>query len=158
MNNDWTLEKPDTPTPPSLDYLIRVYGSSEDKDMGISITETVKFKKHFDNVYDRFNFVKNTLVEVILSQRRSLEYNGFYNAFLMGQLPENRFVKIAKRFAYRPRPINNKLLSIKINILRDATNIDYTPSELADIFKCNVDHVRTAIQSISNSSKSLEVL
>jgi hypothetical protein len=76
----------------------------------------------------------------------------------MGQLPENRFVKIAKRFAYRPRPINNKLLSIKINILRDATNIDYTPSELADIFKCNVDHVRTAIQSISNSSKSLEVL
>ncbi|MGA7576604.1 MAG: hypothetical protein ACLQUW_08035 [Desulfobaccales bacterium] len=158
MNDDWTLEKPDASAPPTLDYLIRVRGSSGDKDIGISITETGKFKKHFDNIYDRFNFVKNTLVEVILSQRTTLAYNGFYNAFLMGQLPENRFVKIAKKFAYRPRTINNKELSNKINILLDLTKIDYTPSELADIFKCNVDHVRTAIESISNSSKSLEAL
>lgn len=108
MNDDWTLEKPDASAPPTLDYLIRVRGSSGDKDIGISITETGKFKKHFDNIYDRFNFVKNTLVEVILSQRTTLAYNGFYNAFLMGN-----FLKIGLSKLQRNLPIDQELLIIR---------------------------------------------
>ncbi len=101
MNNDWSLEKPnyflavpDGVTPaPALDYLIRVYGLPGDKNMGIIITETDNVKRHFSNIYDYFKFIKDTLVEVILSQKISLDYNGFYNAFLMQQITKRAFIK-----------------------------------------------------------------
>ncbi len=135
---------------PNVDYLIRMYGSSHEE-IKFVITGTEKFKRHFDGVFDYLKFVKDTLVEVILSQKRSLDYNGFYNAFLMGQLSEDEFEKIAQKFTYLPKTIDTITLSSKVNILFDLTNIDYSISELADIFQCNSNSIATAIQLITNN-------
>jgi hypothetical protein len=157
MKNDWTLEKSnyflgvfDEAYQPKIDFLIRVSGST-DEDMKFGITETEGFIKYFGNIYDKYRFVRDTLVEVILSQKRSLNYNGVYNAFLLGQLSEEDFEKIARKFTYRPKPINPRILSSKINILFNYTKIDYSPSEIADIFRCNITDVQKCIQLIAGN-------
>ncbi|HLD47397.1 MAG TPA: hypothetical protein VJA64_06195 [Desulfobaccales bacterium] len=161
MSNNWTVEKSnyfsevlDESAPAhSLDYLIRVCGSTAE-DIEFSVTGTEKFKAHFGNIFGYFKIVRDTLKEVILSQKRSLEYHGVYNAFLMGQTSEIEFTKIAKKFTYKPKSISAKILSSKINVLFNITEIDYSPSELADLFHCNINDVTTAIQ-LMPGSKSL---
>ena len=154
MNNDWNISKysnyflgtfDEVITQPKVDFLVRVSGSTEE-DMEFCVTGTEIFKSHFCNIFESFKAVKDTLVEVILSQRRLLEYNGFYNAFLMGQTEESEFEKIAKKFTYKPKTINAKILSLKINILYNLTKIDYSTSELADIFQCDNSDVDAVIR------------
>jgi hypothetical protein len=160
MKNDWNIDRfpnyllgtfDEAVTQPKVDLLIRVSGST-DEDMEFCVTGTERFKSHFGNIFESFKVVKDTLVEVILSQRRSLEYNGFYNAFLMGQMGELEFEKIAKTFTYKPKTINMKVLSSKVNILFNLTKIDYSTSELADIFQCNSNDVVTAIRLITGNN------
>lgn len=130
-----------------FDYLVRVSGTSVEN-ADFYITGTEKFKRHFGNI---FKLVKDTLVEVILSQKRSLNYNGVYNAFLLGQLSEEDFERLAAKFAYKPKYINPQKLSLKINILFNYTSIDYSTSELADIFRCNIDDVEESINLITGN-------
>lgn len=163
MSNDWAVDKfsnyflgtfDEVVTQPRVDFLIRVSGST-DEDMAVCVTGTNKFKSHFGNIFESFKVIKDTLVEVILSQRRLLEYNGFYNAFLMGQLNELEFEKIAKKFTYKPKTIDVKILSSKVNILANLTKIDYSTSELADIFQCNSNDIVTAIRLITDSNPTI---
>ena len=133
-----------------VDYLIRLTGSCPE-DMKYSITGTDKLKSHFADIFEYFKFVKDTLVEVVFSQKRSLDYNGFYNAFLMRQLSEDEFVNIAEKYTYQPKNIDIKLLASKVNILFNLTQIDYSISELADIFQCTGSNVAEAIQFIGNN-------
>ena len=160
MNNDWNIDKfpnyllgtfDEAVTQQKVDLLIRVSGSTDD-DMEFCVTGTEKFKSHFSNIFESFKIVKDTLIEVILSQRRLLEYNGFYNAFLMGQMEELEFEKIAKKFTYKPKPINMNILSLKVNILFNLTKIDYSTSELADIFQCNSNDMAGAIRLITGNN------
>jgi hypothetical protein len=158
MSNDWNTGNPnyflgtiDEVIPqPKYDLLIRVEGST-DEDIKLNITETNDFKRHFGNIFNYFNFLKNTLVEVILSQKRSLDYNGFYNAFLMQQLSEEEFINIAKEFTYQPKTCIVTVLLSKINLLFDLTKIDYSSSELADIFQCHGNDIVQAMQLIKDN-------
>ncbi|MCK9375696.1 MAG: hypothetical protein M0P73_06055 [Syntrophobacterales bacterium] len=145
------LLETDDATSPKYDLLVRVYGPTLE-DAEVNITGTIEFKKHFDNIFKYFKFVKDTLVEVILSQKRTLDYNGFYNAFLLEQVSEEEFDKIAEQFTYTPKVIDHKLLASKINALLELTKIDYSTSELSDIFQCDNDNVTEAIQTIRNSN------
>jgi hypothetical protein len=122
------------------------------EDMTVSITGTDKFKRHFSNIFEYFESAKDTLVEVIFSQKRALDYNGYYNAFLMNQLTEEEFLKIAEEFIYSPKIIDIKILISKISILMDLTKIDYSTSELADIFQCNNERIMEAIKQINNNN------
>lgn len=146
-----TLDAAATGVDTGVDYLIRLTGSCPE-DMKYSITGTDKFKSHFANIFEYFKFVKDTLVEVIFSQKRSLDYNGFYNAFLMRQLSEEEFIKIAEKYTYQPKTIDINVLTSKVTILFNLTQIDYSTSELADIFQCTGSNVTEAIQFIGNNN------
>lgn len=103
-----------------------------------------------------YKVIKDTLVEVILSQKKSLDYNGFYSAFLMGQLSEEEFSTIVNKFTYDQKVIDINILTSKVNILLDLTGIDYSPSELADIFQCNNTDIAIAITLITGN-EALEI-
>jgi len=157
-NKAYTLDHPDeSPMDFNVDYLARIWGSSP-ADLKISIKETGKFKAHFENVFLYFRLVKDTLKEVILSQRKSLQYQGVYNAFVLGQLSEEEFDSAAKKFSYKPKSADICLLSSKISILFDATQIDYSPSELADLFQCNSNDISKAIHLLpqDNAGRAIQ--
>ncbi len=141
------LDKPTTEG--SFDYMIRLAGTNED-DMNYVVKETHEFKTYLSNIFEYFKFVKDTLVEVILSQKKLLDYNGVYNAFLLDQLSEEEFEQEAKTFIYKPASIDPKKLSIKIEILYNYTKIDYSTSELSNIFHCDIDNVEESIKIITN--------
>lgn len=132
------------------DFLVRVYGLTYE-DIVFAVTETADIKSYFGNIFDYYKFAIETLIEVIISQKKILDYNGVYNAFLMDQLSEDDFIKISKQFTYTPKTIDNKLLSTKINILIELTKVDYSASELSDIFQCNNNDVMEAIQIINSN-------
>jgi hypothetical protein len=164
LSNDWNVEKTNyflglldasAPAQP-LDYLIRACGSTTES-LEFSVVGTKTFKSHFGNIFGYYKIVRDTLKEVILAQKKSLEYHGVYNAFLMGQMSESEFEEIAKKFTYKPKSINVRLLSSKINILFNITKIDYSPSELSDIFHCNMNDVTQAIHLLTGNKSLKEV-
>lgn len=90
----------------------------------------------------------DTLVGVIRWQHRLLDYNAHYNAYLLNQMSENAFEKIAASFSYEPKDCDVDELITRISTILDLAGIDYTPSELADLFQCKVDLVTKAVDQI----------
>lgn len=89
-----------------------------------------------------------TLATVIRSQQRLLEYNSYYSAFLLGQLTEDDFQKAAAKFAYKQEQCDVNELTYRIGWLTHLTDLDFSVSDLAEIFQCNQDVIRQAISDI----------
>lgn len=73
--------------------------------------------------------------EVIVALRKDIEYNGFYNAFLLDQLSEEQFSKISEDFAVTFENTLSREMIEKIEILLKYSKERYSPSDLANFFK-----------------------
>lgn len=133
------------------DHLLRIESEGE-------ITIAGNFRKiaisKTEDVCNIFTFQINTLIEVIQSQKRLIEYNSYYNAFLLGQLSEEEFEKISDKFTYKPKKILAQQLKAKIHCLKNLTQINFTPCELAEIFQC----ASSSVTNILTSQKSNNVI
>lgn len=85
--------------------------------------------------------------EVITSLRQTLDYNGYYIAYLLEQLSEEEFEKISEQFARDLASGMTEELLDKVRILFYLSSQSYTPSDLSDIFK--IDEM-TANKVINN--------
>lgn len=90
----------------------------------------------------------DALVGVIKWQHKLLDYNAHYNAYLLSQITEREFEKIARSFVYEPKDCNVGELVTWISTILDLTDIDFTPSEFADLFQCKVDLVSKAVEQV----------
>lgn len=153
MNGTAVLTEPsDEPKrPKNFDVLIRLRGTQSG--VNVLVRETDSFIHYVQrNLFEKYNFVRNTLVEVIKSQKSLLNYTGYYNAFLMGQLSEAEFMTVAQEYTYQPKEINITELACKIKCLFEVTEIDFTASELSDIFQCKYSNILEALDHVSHAN------
>lgn len=88
-------------------------------------------------------YIKNITLEETISVMKktinallkNIEYNSYYNAFLLGQLSEKEFEKISDSFAM-DYDNSEAIESIEneIEVLLNTIGKDFTPSDIADIF------------------------
>lgn len=86
------------------------------------------------------------LTSAIKAQRKVIDYNSHYTAYLVGQTSEEEFEKAAAQFAYHPdEGIDQDVLASRIECLVELTGIDFTVSDLAGIFECDAGTIRQAV-------------
>jgi len=118
----------------------------------MEIMATKEVYDGFQQVYKRWEMEINTLTEVIKSQHKLLDYNAVGNAFWLGQLSEEEFTQESERFCYQPKPTNVEELTAKISCLIRLTGIDFSISELADIFECQQEVVEEVVAKLATGT------
>jgi hypothetical protein len=92
--------------------------------------------------------VFNVLINTIKSFKRTQDYNGTYIAYLSGQLSEEDFVNEAHKYACAPLTKLDIETLGNIKILFETTNIEFTPSDISDIFHLDIDVSSDAITKL----------
>jgi hypothetical protein len=99
----------------------------------------------------------NTLVEVITSQKRLLDYQAVYNAFLLEQISEEEFIKAAETFSYLPKRLNIDELTKKLSCLMQRTHLDFSVTELSDLFECERETVEQSLANLRSQDATMEL-
>lgn len=91
----------------------------------------------------------NVLSEVIKSLKKTQDYNSLYVSYLLDQLSEEEFMNEAESFSYEPALELDKNLIEKIEILYSFVKESFTTSDIANIFKVDIEVAEKALDEIS---------
>lgn len=142
-----------------VDVLCRITDSQAHSGFDIATIETRNF---YLNVHDAYlNELKkmesdvSTLKQVVKWQHNQIDYNSYYNAFLLEQVSESEFEEIAASFAYETKEIDDYELLESVRKVISLTEIEYPPSELAEFFRCDYTKIVEAYRSLTSEVPSL---
>ncbi len=127
------------PQPQKYDFIFRASGSSwEDfKVTWVQPTSAVAFS---------FQNFLSVLLEIIESQVKQLEFDGYYISYLLGHIDEKEFEGISEKYVSKKAgDINPEQLKNKIEVLLSLRGHDITPREIAQYLHCSEDDVTKAI-------------
>jgi len=124
------------------DYIIRASGSSiENLQISwIGLTSSA---------YSYFKNFLSILLEIIKSQNKQLEFDGYYISYLLGNITEEEFESIAKKFAPEKKKIPLEHLRDKISILKGLRGHDITPKEMAQYLQCEESDIVKVLKLLS---------
>jgi len=80
--------------------------------------------------------------------RKNLDYNGYYNAFLLDQINEKEFEKISKKFVVSTNQECTATIESEIRTLVKHTDERFTPSEIADIFHVDESEAERVLENL----------
>ena len=126
-------------TYPKHDYLFRASGTSlETLDIyWVQPTSAI--------AYSFMNFL-SVLLEIIESQSRQLEFEGYYISYLLGHIDEKEFEDIAKKYVPKKTEIGPEQLKNKVEVLSALRGHDITIREMAQYLHCDEADIKKAIQ------------
>jgi len=110
--------------------------------------EKREIKTHIENRCLNFENDIQILANVVKSQKKLIEYNAIYNAFLLGQISEEEFIEESESYAYSPQHIDTEILLNNLKCLFKYIGSDFTSSELADIFQCKYENVEKILKQL----------
>ena len=96
-----------------------------------------------------------TLKGLVGWQHKLLDYNSHYCAFLLGQVEDDEFEKIAESYSYETKDANPDSLTPVIEQIYRLTEIEYTPSDLASFFGCRTENVVEALKPLAIANRKL---
>ena len=123
------------------DYLVRITSDLTSDAFKFAWAPTDHFKDAFQAILSAKDDDVRALCTVVKWQHRLIDFNSHYTAFLLEQTSEEEFGDVAESFAYDPHPVSAKILAPLIERVLELTEIEYTPSELSDLFQCNHEDV-----------------
>lgn len=147
-----TKQPPTLSTHPGrIDLILRasVYHDQNTRYLDITVIDTDDIKNRLKNLQASLALKVDVLREVVISQKKLLDYNGVYNAYLMGHLSEEEFYEEAEKFSYDPIDAPPQALAVKIACLIGETKIDYTEAELASLFTCSESSLKAAVSVLT---------
>ena len=106
--------------------------------------------------YEQFSFAAVTLGGVVDSLKTSIDYNGLYNSFLLGQISENEFEKEASAFTIDPLEMETHQLYKKVDVLLKYTESEFTSSEIAEIFQVTDKSIGDVVEQLKLKFDDIE--
>lgn len=137
-----------------LDILFRLQTASTPTTnrYSLKIAPTSAVTSRFWQLIEHKNFELRVLSGVVSAQKRMLDYSSLYAAFLLEQLSEEEFVEETQNFVIQPENLSDDELAQKLKVLFDCNGLDFTVSDLADIFSVDEAHVRNAMERVKNDN------
>ena len=99
-----------------------------------------------------------TLKKVVAWQHNLIEYNSVYNAFLLEQITEDEFEVAATAYEFELVSCETVALKESIRNVLKVTEIDYQPSDMADLFRCDHQHVVEVYESLADDLPALKYM
>ncbi len=139
----------------SIDKLCRVFSQVGELPEIIASADTEQVLSTLSGMFETLHRDLNekivVLGEIAAYQARLLEYNGYYISFLLGTLTEEDFRDYSTKFAIeRNGKYDEEELARKILTLRSTVEIDFSTSELADLFECDEERIERVCEKIDS--------
>ena len=128
-----------------VDLLLRLKYDPENGSIVAHCSETGLVAKGMQKLFEQIRSEQQLLVKVITAQRRLIQYNGHYIALLLGQTTEDESNGSPLTWHSTPKEIDARDLAFQIQCLQRLTGLDYSASDLADIFECDETDVLQAL-------------
>ena len=134
---------------PTHDHILRV--QTTNATISVSSVPTASFTEAIRHAVDSQSFFLHgtcaSLGKVIDRMKDREEYNNHYREYLLGNLSEDEFEKVADRYAYTPCVADLLQLSGQIHALLTYTTHEFTKDEVADLFQVRHEDVEQAMSS-----------
>lgn len=138
-------------TQKSFDMVFRVTGVSDENSLkycNLTAIDTKSIESRFKATRSNFEFTISVLREVVISQKKLLDYNGIYSAYLMNHISEDDFYEEAEKYSYDPLEVDPQELANKISCLFEETGIEYAESELKSLFNCSESSLKESLVAV----------
>ena len=130
-----------------VDILARVTQTSA-RIVSVQTMNTHEFMSQMYKVHLNWKKDVDTLNDVINWQHKVIDFNSSYAAYLLEQITEEEFEQVAESIATDEKEIEPDLLALMISRTLKLTTIEFSPSDLANLFHCSVDSVDEALHLI----------
>jgi hypothetical protein len=132
----------------NFDYLVRVQATNSAViAIGAPTAEVAKeMRDAFYHLSMPMTRACETLGLVIDRLKLRETYSNYYREFLLGNLPQAEFEKIADQYAYTPGTANLVELSEQLKVLLCYTTEEFTKNEAAELFRVTEEEIQSAIR------------
>lgn len=131
-----------------FDYLARFSGASiENLDL-IAFRPTATVVSSFKDFLKGIGERESTLVEVIKKQKNLVDYNSYYISYLLNQISEDEFYKIAEDFAYSTQPCDESDIEKKTLLLLGTTGVSFSSSDLSYLWGCSEEIIESVLKKL----------
>ena len=103
-----------------------------------------------DTLKARIEKIASVSAEVISSLKRTLDYNGYYIAYLLEQLSEDEFNKIAEEYAVCLSDKKNDDIVIKVKLLFRLSKESFSATDISNIFKIEENIAEEILHDLKN--------
>ena len=134
--------------PKPLDYLARFSGTSIEQLDLIAVRPTETVAASFNNFFKRFGERESILVNVIKKQKNLIDYNSHYIAYLLDQMTQDEFYRIAEGFAYSTEQCDESDIEKKTLLLLETTEISFSASDLSYFWGCSEDGIENVLEKL----------
>lgn len=139
-----------------FDYLVRLrFSEVPSENINIAIHPTEVVMSSFRDFLEKIEETNSILVEVIKKQKNLMDYNGFYNSFLLDQISEDEFKKIAEDFAFSPTSCDESEVEKKTLVLLHTTGISFSATDLSYFWSCPEEQMEAVLAKLEQS-KTIE--
>jgi len=98
------------------------------------------------------------LSRVIVWQRRTIEYNALYTAFLLDAMTEEEFEEESEKFLVRKQHVDVSKIASEISRIEKLTGLEFDTSDYAGFFSCSQENVMQGMASLKAQERFLSVL
>ncbi|MFJ3112321.1 hypothetical protein [Pseudomonas putida] len=146
-----TTELTSQTTVSELDVLARVSRQTSSPVINIQTIDTKDFLARLWHIQSTWKSDITALNNVINWQHRVIDFNSSYTALLLDQISEEEFEAVAEALATEENsPPIEELASLICRTL-ELTSIEFTPSDLANLFHCPIESIDSALPLIPHA-------
>lgn len=135
------------PSGNKFDLMMRISQTSSQV-VNVRAMSTQDFVSQLFQVQQDWKKDIETLNDVINWQHKVIDFNSSYAAYLLEQISEDEFELVAEAMAEEENDIAPDLLALLISRTLRLTTIEFSPSDLANLFHCSVDAVDEALHQV----------
>jgi len=133
------------------DMIHRTVVDKSTKSMFIYSRPTIELAKQLDNYYGGTAADFQRLKKFACWQRKYIDFQATYSAFLLGALTEEEFEADSEQYAPQLREIDPALLAPEIARLTELLEFVVAPAQLAEYFETDLTVVQAALEKIHHS-------
>ncbi|WP_223555312.1 hypothetical protein [Pseudomonas sp. BF-R-01] len=143
-----TTELTTQPNINGLDVLARVSRPTSSHVTSVSLIDTQVFISRLMQVESEWKSDVSALNDVVNWQQKLIDFNSSYSAYLLEQIDDDEFEKIAEAMAVEEREVDPEEIAPIMARLLKLTTVEFTPSDFANLFNCSISSVDDALHMI----------
>jgi hypothetical protein len=134
--------------PSGLDLILRMKSDKQSQTFQVVVTNTQTVRDDLSAFSYRYYQDLRLLSSVILWQKKIIDYQALYTAFLLNSLSEDEFELESEKFIVHQKDVLPEKIASDIERLDSLIGIKFDTSDYADYFQCSQQNVMAGLRLI----------
>jgi hypothetical protein len=137
--------------PSEVDLIFRMRSIGQSQPFHVVCTKTKTIQDGLDSCFYRYSQDVELLCSIILWQKKTIDYQALYTAFLLNSLSEEEFEEEAEKFTVHHNDVPPEKIAFEVERLDSLIGIKFDTSDYADYFQCSQQNVMAGLRLIPHS-------